>query len=98
MILDLNITQDSIGDLVFDGEPTIEVTELNTQVLVDNGQTLVLGGIFQMTNIESEDRVPVLGSLPIVGHAFRNSVTDQEKREVLIFITPKVLTDQIISP
>ena len=98
VILDLIISQDSIGDLVFGGEPTIDVTELQTQVLVDNGETLVLGGIFQMTSIEEEARVPVLGSLPIVGQAFRNEITSQEKREILIFITPKILNDNIISP
>ena len=98
VILDLIISQDSIGDLVFGGEPTIDVTELQTQVLVNNGETLVLGGIFQMTSIEEESRVPVLGSLPIVGQAFRNEVTSQEKSEVLIFITPKILNDNTSIP
>lgn len=95
VILDLIIAQDSIGDLVFGGEPTIDVTSLETQVLVDNGETLVLGGIFQMTSIDQETRVPVLGSLPFVGQAFRNNVTSQEKREILIFITPKILNDSL---
>ena len=95
VILDLIISQDSIGDLVFGGEPTIDVTELQTQVLVDNGETLVLGGIFQMTSIDEETRVPVLGSLPILGQAFRNEITSQEKREILIFITPKILNDSL---
>ncbi len=95
VILDLVISQDSIGDLVYGGEPTIDVTSLETQVLVDNGETLVLGGIFQMTSIDEETRVPILGSLPIVGHAFRNEVTSQEKREILIFITPKILNDSL---
>ena len=95
VILDLIISQDSIGDLVFGGEPTIDVTELQTQVLVDNGETLVLGGIFQMNSIDTETRVPVLGSLPFIGQAFRNDVTSQEKREILIFITPKILTETL---
>lgn len=95
VILDLVISQDSIGDLVFGGEPTIDVTSLETQVLVDNGETLVLGGIFQMTSIDEETRVPVLGSLPILGQAFRSEVTSQEKREILIFITPKILNDSL---
>ena len=95
VILDLIISQDSIGDLVFGGEPTIDVTSLETQVLVDNGETLVLGGIFQMTSIDEETRVPVLGSLPFLGQAFRSEVTSQEKREILMFITPKILNDNI---
>lgn len=95
VILDLIISQDSIGDLVFGGEPTIDVTELQTQVLVDNGDTLVLGGIFQMNSIDQQTRVPVLGDLPIVGRAFRQDITSQEKREILIFITPKILNDTI---
>ena len=95
VILDLIISQDSIGDLVFGGEPTIDVTELQTQVLVDSGDTLVLGGIFQMNSIDQETRVPILGSLPILGRAFRQDVTSQEKREILIFITPKILNDAI---
>jgi type IV pilus assembly protein PilQ len=95
VILDLVISQDSIGDLVFGGEPTIDVTSLETQVLVDNGETLVLGGIFQMTSIDETVRVPVLGSLPFVGQAFRNDVTSQEKREILMFITPKILNDSL---
>lgn len=93
VILDLNVSQDSIGDLVFGGEPTIDVTELETQVLVDNGETLVLGGIFQMTSNDSVDKVPFFGDLPFIGRAFRNTVKVQEKQEVLIFITPKILDE-----
>lgn len=93
VILDLLVSQDSIGDLVFGGEPTIDVTELQTQVLVDSGETLVLGGIFQMTSNDTEDKVPLLGDLPIVGRAFKNTVTSQQKQEVLIFITPKILSE-----
>jgi len=95
VILDLIIAQDAIGDLVFGGVPTIDVTSLETQVLVDNGETLVLGGIFQMTSIDEETRVPVLGNLPFLGQAFRSEVTSQEKREILMFITPKILNDNI---
>ena len=93
VILDLNVKQDSIGTLVFGGEPTIDVTELETQVLVDDGETLVLGGIFQMTTTDDENRVPILGDLPWIGRAFKNTVSSQEKREVLIFITPKILSE-----
>lgn len=93
VILDLNVKQDSIGSLVFGGEPTIDITELETQVLVDNGETLVLGGIFQMTTNDSENKVPLLGDLPFLGRAFKNTVKSQEKQEILIFITPKILSE-----
>jgi len=94
VILDIAVNQDSIGDLVFGGQPTIDITELETQVLVDNGETLVLGGIFQMTTNDSVDKVPVLGDLPFIGGAFRSSSKSQEKQEVLIFITPKILDEK----
>jgi type IV pilus assembly protein PilQ len=97
VILDLIVSQDSRGDIVAGGIPTIDVTSLETQVLVNNGQTLVLGGIFQMNSIAREERVPFLGSLPIVGNAFRNTVDSREKREILIFITPKILSDSLLN-
>jgi type IV pilus assembly protein PilQ len=97
IILDLIISQDSRGDIVAGGIPTIDVTSLETQVLVNNGQTLVLGGIFQMNTIQREDRVPLLGDLPFIGAAFRNTIDSREKREILIFITPKILSDSLLS-
>ncbi len=97
VILDLIVSQDSRGDIVAGGVPTIDVTSLETQVLVNNGQTLVLGGIFTQNTIEQEQRVPVLGSLPIVGNAFRNTISSSEKREILIFITPKILSDSLFN-
>lgn len=93
VILDLNVSQDSIGEFVFEGVPTIDITELQTQVLVDNGETLVLGGIFQMTTTDSVNKVPVLGDIPIIGNAFKNTITAEEKQELLIFITPKILDE-----
>lgn len=97
VILDLIVSQDSRGDIVAGGIPTIDVTSLETQVLVNNGQTLVLGGIFTQNTIQREDRVPVLGSLPIVGTAFRNTIDSREKREILVFITPKILSDSLLN-
>jgi len=97
VILDLLVAQDSIGDLVFGGEPTIDTTELGTQVLVDSGETLVLGGIFRMNQTEQENKVPFLGDLPIVGNAFKNTLTKTEKQEILIFITPKIIDENFSS-
>jgi len=95
IILDLVVTQDSVADLVFGGEPAIDINELRTQVLVGNGETLVLGGIFQTNIINDESKVPVLGDIPIIGRAFKNTIVSEEKQEVLFFITPKILAENL---
>ncbi|MYM63576.1 type IV pilus secretin PilQ [Pseudomaricurvus sp. HS19] len=96
IIMDLKVNQDSVGDLAPNGVPTIDVTELETQVLVANGQTVVLGGIFQTEQIEGETKVPVLGDIPYLGRLFRKDVKSESKRELLIFITPKILSDTLV--
>lgn len=94
--MDLKINQDTVGDIdLASGIPTIDVTELNTQVLVGNGQTVVLGGIFQTENSESVSKIPVLGDIPYVGRLFRKDVQIEKKRELIIFITPKILADSV---
>ena len=98
IIMSLMINQDSVGDLIptDQGEiPTIEVTEIGTRVLVGNGQTVVLGGIFQTEESLTESKVPFFGDLPVVGRLFRQSFSMSDKRELLIFITPKILTDPL---
>lgn len=96
IIMDLKINQDTVGEIdIASGIPTIDVTELNTQVLVGNGQTVVLGGIFQTENAESVSKVPVLGDIPYVGRLFRKDVKIEKKRELIIFITPKILADSV---
>lgn len=96
IIMDLKINQDTVGDIdLASGIPTIDVTELNTQVLVGNGQTVVLGGIFQTENSESVSKIPVLGDIPYVGRLFRKDVQIEKKRELIIFITPKILADSV---
>ena len=100
IIMTLEITQDSIGDLVPSGNggtvPTIDTTELTTQVLVGNGETVVLGGVFRTTDVQQESKVPVLGDIPYLGKLFSRSSIDQEKTETLIFITPRILADTLI--
>lgn len=96
IIMDLKINQDTVGDIdLASGIPTIDVTELNTQVLVGNGQTVVLGGIFQTENSESVSKIPVLGDIPYLGRLFRKDVQIEKKRELIIFITPKILADSV---
>jgi len=100
ILLDLIINQDSIGDLVPSGQggfiPSIDTTELTTQVLVGNGETVVLGGVFRTEDIISVNKVPFFGDLPYVGAFFRNEATNLTKTETLIFITPRILADTLL--
>ncbi|WP_347331486.1 type IV pilus secretin PilQ family protein [Marinimicrobium locisalis] len=96
IIMDLVINQDSVGALnVGSGIPSIDVTEVMTKVLVQNGQTVVLGGIFTVEQVEGVDKVPFLGDIPGLGKLFRRDVVAQEKRELLVFITPKIMADTL---
>lgn len=98
IILDLVVTQDTRGETVSTSTGpavAIDTQEIKTQVLVENGETIVLGGIFQQTSTDDIAKVPLLGDLPILGNLFKNSQTIQEKRELLIFVTPKILTDAL---
>jgi type IV pilus assembly protein PilQ len=94
IIMDLIITKDSIGRFV-DGIPIIDTTELTTSVLVDNGQTVVLGGIFENTAVEGVSKVPFLGDLPFVGVLFRQNFRSDDRTELLIFVTPRLLQDPL---
>ena len=100
ILLDLIINQDSIGDLVPSGNggsiPTIDTTQLTTQVLVGNGETIVLGGVFRTEDLEKVSKVPILGDLPVMGQFFRSSSTSRTKTETLIFITPRILADSLL--
>jgi type IV pilus assembly protein PilQ len=101
IVMTLVVQQDSIGQFVPSGigglVPTIDTTNVETEALVGDGQTLVLGGIFQMESLETIEKVPVLGDIPVVGKMFRNKSTDQTKREILIFITPRILNDPLLN-
>lgn len=100
VIMDLIINQDTIGEIVptssGGSEPTIDVTEVKTQVLVGDGQTLVLGGIFQMEEVNGVEKVPVLGDIPYIGKLFRKTISNSTKREILIFITPRIVSDPLL--
>jgi type IV pilus assembly protein PilQ len=98
IILNLTVNQDAIGEVVAFGAnsaPTIDVTEVDTQVLVKNGETIVLGGIFQSNETFAELKVPLLGDIPLVGNFFKRTTRDTEKTELLIFITPRLLEDPV---
>ncbi|MFB2669056.1 type IV pilus secretin PilQ [Shewanella xiamenensis] len=98
VILDLEITQDSQGKTV--DTPTgpavaIDTQRIGTQVLVDNGETIVLGGIYQQNLISRVSKVPILGDIPLVGFLFRNSTDKNERQELLIFVTPKIVNEKL---
>jgi type IV pilus assembly protein PilQ len=94
VLLDLTITQNTRGDTV--STPTgpavaIDTQEMGTQVLVKNGETIVLGGIFQTLELKDDSGVPILSSLPLVGSLFKHQRQQQQKRELVIFVTPTIL-------
>lgn len=98
VILDLEITQDSQGktvDTATGPAVAIDTQRIGTQVLVDNGETIVLGGIYQQNLISRVSKVPVLGDIPFLGFMFRNSTDKNERQELLIFVTPKIVTEEI---
>lgn len=101
IMLDLDINQDSVGELVPSGTlggfiPSIDTTQLTTQVLVGNGETVVLGGVFKTEDIQSVNKVPFFGDLPYIGAFFRSETNSNTKTETLIFITPRILADTLL--
>ncbi len=97
VIMDLAVNNDSRGQDINTGTggtaPSIDTRKVNTQVLVDNGQTVVLGGIYEQTNNDLVTKVPLLGDVPILGALFRTKTRIANKTELLIFITPKILSE-----
>lgn len=96
VILDLTVTQDTKGETVPTGTGdavSINAQSITTQVLVNNGETLVLGGIYQQTIKSDVSKVPLLGDIPGLGVLFRKTTSENKKRELLIFVTPKIVTD-----
>ena len=95
IILDLAVNKDSVGE-VFSGVPSINTREVSTQVLVNNGETVVLGGVYEQTRSNEADKVPFLGDIPIAGALFRQTRHVDDKSELLIFVTPKIVKDAIL--
>ncbi|HHJ35114.1 MAG TPA: type IV pilus secretin PilQ [Gammaproteobacteria bacterium] len=94
VIMDLSVNNDTVGD-IFAGIPSIDTREVTTQVLVNNGDTVVLGGIYEQITRNEIDKVPFLGDLPLIGYFFRHTLESDERRELLIFVTPKILKDAL---
>jgi type IV pilus assembly protein PilQ len=94
IIMDLSVKKDAVGQ-IFAGIPSIDTREVGTQVLVNNADTIVLGGIYEQTTRNSVDKVPFLGDLPLIGYFFKHTLVDNEKAELLIFVTPKILKESL---
>ena len=93
VIMDLDVSKDSRG-VVTSAGPAINKKQAKTQVLVENGGTVVIGGIFTQTERDDVTKVPFLGDVPVVGNLFKNRTRLNNKTELLIFITPKIVTDR----
>lgn len=93
IILDLDVNKDSRGESTTQGV-AIDTKHIKTQVLIENGGTVVIGGIFELDETNQENKVPGLGDVPVLGNLFKNRTRESVKREMLVFITPKVITDR----
>ena len=90
----ISVSQDSVGN-IFSGVPSINTKKVDTQVLVDNGGTVVIGGVYTQDESDSTSKVPGLGDIPILGWMFKNNTRAKSKKELLVFITPKILKDTL---
>ena len=99
IVLDLDIRDDAVGTIVVASGgvnvPSITTREIATQVLVNDGQTVVLGGILTTTQREDDTKVPYLGDIPVLGHLFKNTSHQDDKDELMIFITPKIVHEGV---
>lgn len=94
IIMELDIKKDKVGQ-IFNGVPSIDTQNINTQVLVGNGETAVLGGIFEQIERNDVDKVPFFGDLPLFGHLFKKTTRQNDKTELLIFITPRIVDERL---
>jgi type IV pilus assembly protein PilQ len=93
VILDVDVNKDSVGQNTAAGF-AIDTKHVKTQVLVENGGTVVIGGIFEQSERTDVTKVPFLGDVPVLGHLFKTTTKQSERTELLIFLTPKVVTDR----
>jgi type IV pilus assembly protein PilQ len=94
IIMDLEVKKDKVGTIL-SGVPSIDTQRVTTQVLVANGETAVLGGIYEQVERSDVDKVPFFGDLPIMGNLFKRKTIQTDKTELLIFVTPKVMDDNL---
>ena len=98
IVMDLNVSKDTVGEIFGSGNaavPSIDTREVSTQVLVDNGETVVLGGIYEQTLLNTRDSVPFFGNLPLIGKLFQRTRKTDDKSELLVFVTPKIIKENV---
>ena len=94
VIMDIKVNKDSVGTL-YAGVPSIDTNKVTTQVLVENGGTVVIGGVYAQTKTDGINKVPLLGDIPVLGYLFRSTSKIDNKSELLIFISPKIMKDTL---
>lgn len=95
IVMDLEVSKDNVSSVVSGGVPAIDTRAISTQVLVNNGETVVLGGIYEQETVNTNDEVPGLASIPLIGLLFKRETKLDNKKELLIFVTPKILKDSL---
>jgi type IV pilus assembly protein PilQ len=96
IIMELMVNKDTVGEIFGQGSfqiPSIDTREISTQVLVDNGETVVLGGIYEQRILDQTTKVPFFGDLPFIGRLFKRTVNEDDKSELLVFVTPKIVRE-----
>jgi type IV pilus assembly protein PilQ len=93
VILDVEVTKDSVGTITAAGA-SVNTKAIKTQVLVENGGTVVIGGIYEQVDRTDVAKVPVLGDMPVLGYLFKTTTSTVNKTELLIFLTPKIVTER----
>jgi type IV pilus assembly protein PilQ len=94
VVLEVDVAKDSRGAETTSG-PAINTQHVRTKVMVENGGTVVLGGIYQQTQTTDESKVPLFGDIPVLGHLFKNTAKTDQKTELLVFITPKIVAERL---
>ena len=92
------VKQDTVGAIYGSGiytVPSINTKQVETQVLVDNGGTVVIGGVYTQDSADSKEQIPLLGDIPIIGWLFKTDTMTKAKKELLVFITPKILKESM---
>jgi type IV pilus assembly protein PilQ len=97
IVMDLEVKKDNVSKITIGGQPAIDSRSIKTQVLVNNGETVVLGGIYEQEKVDGKEQVPGLGSIPLLGYLFKSTNATDNKKELLIFVTPKILKESLKS-
>jgi type IV pilus assembly protein PilQ len=90
----VKVSQDTVGTIYYT-VPSINTKKVETQVLVENGGTVVIGGVYTQAAADTDNKIPLLGDIPVIGWLFKSNLVDTAKKELLVFITPRILKDSL---